>query len=470
MAWDSKAALASRRQTNSSAATATLTLQQKPGAATAVPVEPKSAHVSDPFLQDFLQPGFDPAAYWNATLSSSGGGSSGSGSVSGSGSSAVPGAGTGAGAGRTRSPAPASTSASGAAGRLAAAASSATATADRAAQAQATLSQLGAHTSRLTTVLTQLTDDIIRSGRRLAYEVQLLRGETLGLGEVLEKHLALLEESEAGAAGPDGTRLAKSGVSTGADAAEDSEVAGAQDDDAPAPAPVPEAASSFSPSEPPSLAQLRMLAQVRSRLDAVIKIFGDAMEFIMPPSAISVSSSFLSVSGPDQEGGGGPGGSGSGAGRQRDAASTTSMEERGQKVLRSLRDEVVRLLDGAGTETPNSTEAAAIRVEALQNLCRVWAGTAEDKARTRFVESLQKMVEDRQKELDRERERLERQQREKLERESNNNNSSANGASSTSSSAQPDGSSASSSTSASRGYAAAGLGFISQLQKIRNGL
>ncbi|CAK7198905.1 hypothetical protein SEUCBS139899_001573 [Sporothrix eucalyptigena] len=435
MAWDSKAALASRRRASSRAsATSTLTLQQKAG--NTAPVQPKSSHVADPFLQDFLQPGFDPAAYWNATL---GGGS----------------AGTGAGIGRTKSPTPASTSASGAAGRLAAAASSATATTDRAAQAQAKLSQLGAHTSRLTTVLTQLTDDIIRSGRRLAYEVQLLRGETLGLGEVLEKHLALLEENETVAAAKSGDPKGAKADSTGAEASKDGEP-GAQSDPTAATAATPPA------SEPPSLTQLRMLAQVRSRLDAVIRIFGEAMEFVMPPSAISVTASFLSVSGPDQESGGGPGGSGGGAGGQHDAASTTSMEEKGQKVLRTLRDEVARLLEGANTEN-DGAEAAAIRVETLRVLCRVWAGTAEEKARVRFVESLQKMVEDRQKELDRERERLERQQRDKLEREANNS-SAASGASGVS--PQPDGSAASN-AGASKGYAAAGYGFISQLHKIR---
>lgn len=443
MAWDSKAALASRRRTNSSAsrtsASSALALQHKVGAA--APVLPKSAHVADPFLRDFLQPGFDPAAYWNATL----------GDTNGTGTSA------GAGVSRTRSPAPTSSSTSGAAGRLAAAASSATATADRAAQAQATLSQLGAHTSRLTTVLTQLTDDILRSGRRLAYEVQLLRGETLGLGEVVEKHLALLEESESGAA--------LSGDDTKGDKANADGEAGAESGTTAATA----ADSSASSSEPPSLAQLRMLAQVRSRLDAVIRTFGEAMEFIMPPSAISVTASFLSVSGPDQETGGS--GSSARASGKQDAATTTSMEDKGQKVLRGLRDEVVRLLEGSNVA--DGAEAAAARVEALRTLCRVWAGTAEEKARLKFIESLQRMVEDRQKELDRERERLERQHQERLERESSQGNGSVSGgggASSTSSqSAQLDGS-ASSGAGGSRGYAAAGYGFISQLQKIRSGL
>lgn len=455
MAWDSKAALASRRRTNSSASrtsasSSVLTLQQKGGgnSGPAVPVQPKSAHVADPFLQEFLQPGFDPAAYWNATL----GGASGAAAAA-----------AAAGASRTRSPA------SGAAGRLAAAASSATATADRAAQAQATLSQLGAHTSRLTTVLTQLTDDILRSGRRLAYEVQLLRGETLGLGEVVEKHLALLDETDSGiaAAAPNGDE--KKGETTNIEKAEDGEE-GTENGAAAAAAAAAATAGdpTASSSEPPSLAQLRMLAQVRSRLDAVIRTFGEAMEFIMPPSAISVTSSFLSVSGPDQESGGGSGSARSGGGQ--DAATTTSMEDKGQNILRGLRDEIARLLEGANVN--DGAEAAAARVEALRTLCRVWAGTAEEKARLKFIESLQRMVEDKQRELDRERERLERLQKEKLERESSQNNASGNssgGGASSAGQGQLDGS-ASSGTAASRGYAAAGLGFISQLQKIRSGL
>ncbi|KJR87044.1 uncharacterized protein SPSK_01744 [Sporothrix schenckii 1099-18] len=446
MAWDSNAALASRRRTNSSAnrtsALATLTMQQKVG--TAVPVHPKSAHVADPFLQDFLQPGFDPAAYWNATLGGNGG----------------TGAGAASGVSRTRSPAPTSASTSGAAGRLAAAASSATATADRAAQAQATLSQLGAHTSRLTTVLTQLTDDILRSGRRLAYEVQLLRGETLGLGEVVEKHLALLEESESGIAASGDKAEAESAKTDGGEGTERGAAAAAVAAAAAA------GGSSESSTEPPSLAQLRMLAQVRSRLDAVIRTFGEAMEFIMPPSTISVTSGFLSVSGPDQE----SGGTGSArAGGSQDAATMTSMEDKGQSILRGLRDEIAHLLDGANVT--DGAEAAAARVEALRTLCRVWAGTAEEKARLKFIESLQRMVEDKQRELDRERERIERQQREKLERESSQGNgtgASGGVASSAGQGAQLDGSATG--TGASRGYAAAGYGFISQLQKIRSGL
>jgi hypothetical protein len=109
-------------------------------------VAPRSTYVSDPTLAPFLQSQFDPADYLNATLPSL--------SLSTVASrplkqgNAVP-------------------------------------LADLSSQTQDLLSQLNAHTTRLSTVLTQLTDDILRSGARLAYEVEVLRGETIGLTETL---------------------------------------------------------------------------------------------------------------------------------------------------------------------------------------------------------------------------------------------------------------------------------------------
>ncbi|KAK3636814.1 hypothetical protein LTR22_018567 [Elasticomyces elasticus] len=57
------------------------------------------------------------------------------------------------------------------------------------AQLQTQLSQVNAQMTRLSNTLTQLTDDIIRSGGRLAYEVEILRGDTTGLTDVLENGL-----------------------------------------------------------------------------------------------------------------------------------------------------------------------------------------------------------------------------------------------------------------------------------------
>jgi hypothetical protein len=44
-------------------------------------------------------------------------------------------------------------------------------------------------------------------------------------------------------------------------------------------------------------------------------------------------------------------------------------------------------------------EKAAQRIEELKELTRVWKGTAEEKGRTKFIEGLARMVEDRHKDL-----------------------------------------------------------------------
>ncbi|KAI5302232.1 hypothetical protein KEM56_000896, partial [Ascosphaera pollenicola] len=56
-------------------------------------------------------------------------------------------------------------------------------------QVQSLISQLSAQNARLSSTLTTLTDEIIRGGSRLAYEVEILRGEALGLEETLREKL-----------------------------------------------------------------------------------------------------------------------------------------------------------------------------------------------------------------------------------------------------------------------------------------
>src|ERR1044072_5480174 len=96
-------------------------------------VASRLTHVSDAALAPFLQPDFDPTNYLNDTLPS----------LSLSSVSSRP-----LKQGKSAS------------------------LADLSSQTQDLLSQLNAHTTRLSTVLTQLTDDILRSGGRLAYEVE----------------------------------------------------------------------------------------------------------------------------------------------------------------------------------------------------------------------------------------------------------------------------------------------------------
>lgn len=315
--------------------------------------------------------------------------------------------------------------------------------ADVSIQAQTVLSQLNAHTTRLTNTLTELTNDILRSGGRLAYEVELLRGETLGLAETLSEGL----DDEIAKFVPGGVKESIAGPRTTASTSVDSHgavsyqrrlsvapplattAAAAEDTAAP-----PATAETAPPDEPPYISQLRTLTLVRSRLDSVIKTFGDAMEFVFPPSEVSVGSSFLSVSAPDAGG------------------ENHSTEEKGQQVLQSLREEISRLLNNT-SDPIKGIEGAAHRIEQLKELATVWKGTAEEKGRTKFIESLAKMVEDKHRELLRGVEQSNRRDNAKPETDASSRRANAD---------------TDSSQSENKGYGAYGL--ISQLQKLRNGL
>src|SRR5450432_1251725 len=326
MAWDSKA---SRRRQNSNAAT-----RNTHQAVSAETIKPKSSHVSDPSLQPFLAPSFDAAEYLNSTLPSL----------------------TTNSVQHTKSQDVTLTELS--------------------TQTQTLLSHLSAHTTRLTTTLTQQTDEILRSGSRLAYEVEVLRGETLGLSEALTEGLQddiskFVPEGLESHLAPKHTRLAETN-----DARRRSSTITAQK------APTDEAHTE-EVKDPAYITKLRTLVSVRNRLETVIKTFGDAMSWTFPPSEVSVSSAFLSVSAPE------PG------------SEAYSMEEKGQEISKKLRNEITDLLVGS-TDPVDGIEAAAKRVEGLKELAKVWKGTAEEKGRTKFVESLAKMVEDRHRELMRE--------------------------------------------------------------------
>lgn len=397
MAWDSKPGR--RRQSSAASGTRNIAIHARQQSRRVA--QPQSQHVADPFLQDFLSPSFDAASYLNSTLPPLQ--TSSRASSQGSTQGAVP-------------------------------------LAELSLQAQSVLSQLNAHTTRLTNTLTELTNDILRSGGRLAYEVELLRGETLGLAETLSDGL----EDEIAKFVPGGIRdnladpkTAPDNHGTFSHQRRVSILGPPAAAPAAAPEPTPAAeppADAPAPDEPPSIAQLRTLTLVRSRLDSVIKTFGDAMEFVFPPSEVSVSSSFLSVSAPDASGGG-----------------DHSTEDKGQQVLQALKDEVARLLDNP-QDPIKGIEEAARRIEELKELTVVWKGTAEEKGRSKFIEGLAKMVEDRHRELLREAEQAGRRDSARSQAES----SARAGAEGDAGQAE------------AKGYGAYGL--ISQLQKLRSGL
>ncbi|KAM3425034.1 hypothetical protein BST61_g7003 [Cercospora zeina] len=286
-------------------------------------VEPKSSHVADSSVRPFLQPDFDPVDFLNSTL-----------------------------------PPLSLSSTAQRAGR-------AVPLPELSSQLQTLLAQWNAQTTRLSNTLTQLTDDIIRSGSRLAYEVEVLRGETLGLTDTfqtgLKKDIELFvpgkpaEEEDTAPLGADEQEAGSREATKDASKIHDKSI------------------------EPEFLEKLRQLTTVRERLDAVVKTFGSAMQWPLAPSETSLTSSLISVSGPES------------------SDDTRTREEKGKEHAEKLRTEINDLL-AIGAE---GVDAANARVDEMRVLAEVFRGTAEEKARFRFVESLQKTVDDKRKTLGR---------------------------------------------------------------------
>ncbi|CAJ0545689.1 Ff.00g091620.m01.CDS01 [Fusarium sp. VM40] len=354
-------------------------------------IQPKSTHTSDEFLQDFLDPTFDPATFLNSAL-----------------------------------PPLQQRSVPGRAG------SDIASLAELSTQAQNLISQLNAQTSRLSTTLTHLTDDILRSGSRLAYEVELLRGETLGLQETMNETLQ-----------DDIKKFVPEGLHEAIEA-KNAAAAAAKEDRSAAPSTTAAAFTSdaANPDDPEFVKQLQTLTLVRSRLDSVIKTFGDAMEFVFPPSEVSVSSGFLSVSAPE------PG------------SAQQSSEEKGKQVLKNIRNEISELLDNSD-DPVQGIETAAQRIEQLKELSQVWKDTAEEKGRNRFIEGLAKMVEDKHRDLMKE---MEQATKDKGRVESRPRKGSVTRDAASSSSV------AAAATVVEDTKSPGGFGLISQLHKLRGGL
>lgn len=236
-------------------------------------------------------------------------------------------------------------------------------------QTQSQLSQLSAQNVRLSNILTQLTDEILRSSGRLAYEVEVLRGETVGLSDALTEAL----HDDIRKFVPEGLAADLTSANVIHSTAESSaKTEEAQEQPS---------TTKSAPSDPEYISKLRTLNQVRARLEEVVHTFGEAMEWPLPPSEISITSSFISVSAPEL----GP--------------DSHSQEEKGQEVAKKLRTEIKELLDSDGGGEAG-LEAATKRVEALRLLATVWKGTVEEKARNRFVDSLAKIVDDRRRVLE----------------------------------------------------------------------
>jgi len=183
----------------------------------------------------------------------------------------------------------------------------------------------------------------------LAYEVEVLRGETIGLKDSLDGRLKRDLEVFTASSATANTVAANGEEPPRVDAG----------------------------TEVDSLERLKTLTSVRARLDSVIKVFGEAMQWPVAPSEVSVAGSLISVSAPD-------GGD-----------DARSREEKGKAYVERVRSEVVDLV-GSGND-PAGYEVASARIAELKQLAEVWNGTSEEKARGRLVESLQKLVDEKQR-------------------------------------------------------------------------
>ncbi|KAJ5925672.1 hypothetical protein N7454_008311 [Penicillium verhagenii] len=260
------------------------------------------------------------------------------------------------------------------------------------AQVQTLLSQISAQNVRLSSTLSQLSDEILRSGGRLAYEVEVLRGETIGLSETLAE---VLRDDITNFVPDTSNTIAVSAARTTEEPAEGATVTkGDQEDrDEDEDEDTDEAVEKDATiADPEYITNLRTLNQVRSRLENVVQTFGDAMEWPLPPSEISFSSSFISVSGPDI------------------TVEGSDQEAKGQEIMKKLRTETLELLDSEGGGRAG-LDAATRRVETLRTLATVWKGSAEEKARQRFVDNLARIVDERRRNLEHQQAMAEQSQR-----------------------------------------------------------
>lgn len=284
----------------------------------------RSNYIKEPNLQPFISPTFSPVDYLNATLPSH------------PSSSAT----------KTTPPS------------LSALAS----------QTQSHISVLTAQSTRLSTTLTALTDEILRTSPRLAYEVELLRGEALSLSDSLS-HSGNLHSAISHFV-PQNIDLAKQPQS------DDSSNSGVVKLPTRAFEPVlsPPTTQSLKDSEPP-INDLRTLLHVRTLLTTVTQTFSLAMSWPFPPSLLATTSSLISVSSP----------------------ADPTLEAKGQVACTRLQQEILDLLDEGETlvDGKDGLDRAAARVMQLRECVGVWKGTGEEKARSRFVDGLEGIVEER---------------------------------------------------------------------------
>lgn len=223
---------------------------------------------------------------------------------------------------------------------------------------QAQLAKLNAYNVRTSAELTASTDEILRSSNRLAYEVEVLRSDANTLFDLLSE---TLKDDIRHFVGDD--MVVKMGDI--ADEAKDE---------------VTRNGGSRGTSDPEFMQQLRMLDHVKSRLEQVVQVFGEALKWPIPPSDVSMASSLISVSAPEL------------------GMANSIEDDKARAIIRHYREELVELLNSEGGGYAG-VDAAQKRVEEFRVLALVWKGTAEEKARSRVVDSFAKVVDERKRAL-----------------------------------------------------------------------
>ena len=217
----------------------------------------------------------------------------------------------------------------------------------------ALLSSLDIQTHRLITHLQNLTDEILRVAPRLSYEVEVLRGGVVGLGEDLEK------------VGSKVARFSPLTSKESADATSDGE-------------------NGLNSTKPEVLKRLETLSTIRARLEEVIAIFGEAMNWPLPTATPENTSTTpnLGVNSPSYH-------SLSPAPSPppfiKEMNKTNNAAKAATKVVNPIA-EISYLL------AANLVTQARSRIEELRLLAGVFKGTIEGDSRLELVEELARRV------------------------------------------------------------------------------
>lgn len=227
---------------------------------------------------------------------------------------------------------------------------------------QAFLLKLNTHSVRSSSDLTVITDEILRGGNRLAYEVEVLRGDVSNLYELLTDSL---KEDISRFVFDEATQQTADSLTA---EVTDAPALGVRDDDT-------------TIRDPEFIRQLRLLGNVKSRLEAVIHVFGEALKWPIAPSEVSMATSLISVSAPEF------------------GMASSSEDDKARDYTKKLRDGIIEVLDSDGGGLAG-LEAASNKVNDIRDLSQLWKGTVEERARNRVVEGLANLVEERKKLLE----------------------------------------------------------------------